>query len=398
MKEQSGWKVLFAFIFSFLPTVILAVTVYVAYNRTIMKSLALKFVKQQPLTPDELLRLYDYYGDKLRDKEGNALLHRVVKDICFSGNIGEIDLLLQLLEKGALPNLRNKFGQTPIHTAVIYCNDSEVLETVVSYLIDHNGSVNGKDYAGNTPLFYAVEKKPVLLKTYLRFHPEIAETNCYSWSPLCKTAFLCLEEQFEILMENGASLKNSCGKISVKDLLNIKRSGKIPDNLKHLLFYPKVNCKNLKYVKFDFERNVNEALNCSLAADNLREFRFLVEGNLTNFNTVSLAEDCCKFCSRSILNYLFSSGNKLNRTLENGETLLHICAKNGCKNCLDIFKKYNFDFNAKDKRGFTPYCAAIENNQLETAEKLLDMGANPKASCVKTAKELRELKEFLGVF
>ena len=99
MRAQSTWKGVFIFIFATLPTVILIVSIYIAYNRTIMNSLALRFINQQPLTPNELLELYDYYRDKLRDKEGNAILHRVVKDICTSNNMNEINLLLQLLRK-----------------------------------------------------------------------------------------------------------------------------------------------------------------------------------------------------------------------------------------------------------------------------------------------------------
>jgi ankyrin repeat protein len=297
---------------------------------------------------------------------------------------------------GASPNLKNKYGQTPLHTAVIYCGNSEILEEVMLYLGMYNGNINGKDCAGNTPLFYAVEKEPLLLETFLQFHPEISEINHYSWSPLCKAVFLNLKEQADILLKNGANLQNSCGRISVKELLDIKLTGKIPKNLKHLLFQPKAGYKNFKYIQADFKVNVDKALEFSLTTDNLKEFRLIVEGNLAHFNKLNLAENCCKFCSCKILNYLFSSGNNLNRSLKDGETLLHICAKNGCKNCLGIFKKYNFDSNAKDRRGFTPYCTAIENNQIETAKELLKFGANSKMSCVKVAEKLKELNEFLG--
>ena len=303
--------------------------------------------------------------------------------------MNEINLLLQLLRKGTSPNLKNRFGQTPIHIAVIYCNDSKILKELVSYLTAYNSNINDKDYAGNTPLFYAVEKEPSLLETFLQFYPKVSEINYYSWSPLCKAVLLNLKEQVDVLLKNGANLQNSCGRIPVKELLNIRRTGKIPKNLKHLLFYPKANSKNFVYVQTDFKANVRKALKFSLITDNLKEFQLVVEGNLTHFNELNLAENCCKFCSCRILNYLLSSGNNLNKSLKEGETLLHICAENGCKNCLDIFKKYNFDFNAKDRRGFTPYCTAIENGKVDTAQKLLELGANPKEPCVKEAKELR---------
>jgi|GEM_PF-5056778 hypothetical protein len=80
--QKITWTGIFASILAVFPTLFLFIFLYIIYNNATMNLLALKFTDQEPLKPNELLKLYDYYGDKLRDREGNTILHRAVKGIC----------------------------------------------------------------------------------------------------------------------------------------------------------------------------------------------------------------------------------------------------------------------------------------------------------------------------
>lgn len=74
---------------------------------------------------------------------------------------GKIKVAILLLTKGADPNVKGKYKETPLHLAVLRRHTD-----MVKLLIKHGADVNAKDLRGKTPLDYAKveEIKKILLK------------------------------------------------------------------------------------------------------------------------------------------------------------------------------------------------------------------------------------------
>lgn len=84
--------------------------------------------------------------DMAADTADNRLLHRAAR-------FGHSSVLTALLERGANPNLSNKFGMTPLHHGAV-----EGSADVLSVLIKGGGDPNTPDKSGRLPLHWAATK------------------------------------------------------------------------------------------------------------------------------------------------------------------------------------------------------------------------------------------------
>ena len=77
--------------------------------------------------------------------------------------MGNLDIIIILLKKGALINLRNNAGLTALH----YASLNGYLECV-KYLIDNGADINAKCINGNTPIMGALMKNQQEIIALLR--------------------------------------------------------------------------------------------------------------------------------------------------------------------------------------------------------------------------------------
>jgi ankyrin repeat protein len=89
----------------------------------------------------------------------------VIRDLHSACENGDVEAVTELLGKGADPNARDQFGQTPLHIAV----DSEIdgmwqtthsLEcldfAIAKLLVIHGASLTAEDSNGETPIDWVV--------------------------------------------------------------------------------------------------------------------------------------------------------------------------------------------------------------------------------------------------
>ena len=79
---------------------------------------------------------------------GNRPLHIA------AGKWANENMISEILQKGADINIRNVYGQTPLHFAADFGHQESM-----KILIQNGADVNAKDRAGNTPLSIALRQK-----------------------------------------------------------------------------------------------------------------------------------------------------------------------------------------------------------------------------------------------
>ncbi|CAK4845795.1 unnamed protein product [Aphanomyces euteiches] len=112
--------------------------------------------------PDGRLDLIREMGQSVallvKDSNGNTPLHAAARN-------GHVEIVMELLSRGADVNLQNKHGQTALHEAVNN-RDFDVVKT----LVDNGALVDIADSTGGTPLHEAAENGHADITTLLLEH------------------------------------------------------------------------------------------------------------------------------------------------------------------------------------------------------------------------------------
>ncbi len=79
--------------------------------------------------------------------------HNGQRPMLYAVGNGYAEAVRILLEHGADPNLRERSGETYLHTAATWRDNAEIIKA----LVEHRADVNAKDREGRTPLDVALE-------------------------------------------------------------------------------------------------------------------------------------------------------------------------------------------------------------------------------------------------
>ncbi len=108
----------------------------------------------------------------------------------------------RLIKEGADVNAKDRFGLTPLHTAVRASR-----KDVVEVLIAHGADVDARSDHGQTPLFWAVTQKNRQMAEWLIAHgAEIGAKDSYGMTPLHGAAYAGRAELVDLLISKGADL------------------------------------------------------------------------------------------------------------------------------------------------------------------------------------------------
>ena len=149
----------------------------------------------------------------------------------YTTHLRQTDILEYFIEQGATIDVRNNYGETPLHRAV-----SENHFEVCKCLIEHGPNVNERTDAGLSPVYLAAENNRALILDYL-VDEKHADVNIPSkvdnMTPLQIAAHKDYYDVCKYLIDHGANARatTSSGKTPVQ----IIKSYWYPSNLIQLL-------------------------------------------------------------------------------------------------------------------------------------------------------------------
>ncbi|PIE98156.1 MAG: hypothetical protein CR988_04285 [Treponema sp.] len=267
--------------------------------------------------------------------------------------------------------VRDSKGCTPLHIAV---QNNAGLD-IIKYLLSHKAEVNTRDKDGNTPLhFTVINNNKDLGEALLNAGADIFYTNVNGDSPL-KLSYTLREGREEwLLNKKTINAKDGNGNTP----LHLAAEWKSADMITYILDNGgKINAKN--------ENNEN-ALFSAVKADCPKCIDALIGHDGEKIDVT-----CRDFLGNSVLHTAvqwssYKAANKVlaltqdssllkSQNLE-GKTALHIAAKHGAVNFINILIDYGIDVNASDEMGRSPLMEAMFTNKVEIAKLLINKNAS----------------------
>jgi ankyrin repeat protein len=146
-------------------------------------------------TPAKLSR-QEHQAIHTPDQSGYYPLHRAVLD-------QQADRISQLIEQGAVPEVKDKDGNTPLHLAVM-AGEKVLLET----LLQHGADPNNRNYLATAPLHLAIEEKQAeLARLLIQYGAELEARNNRGKTPLHLAAINGALACAEVLHQAQANLE-----------------------------------------------------------------------------------------------------------------------------------------------------------------------------------------------
>lgn len=253
------------------------------------------------------------------------------------------------LETGTTVDVEDNNGNTPLQLAAINNNPK-----FVEFFIGRGAKLEHKNKDGKTALILATEHRALdAAKVLLEHKADINAEDHEGNKPLFYAIVTYNTEMVEFLLKHGAdyTTKNNKKKCNCSPLFTAITSG------------------SLTIVKTLITFHI---LHSSEPENNVRSY-FIDNGASLN---AAVAWD-----HYDIADYLINNGADVHKAI-NGYTPLHWWALyGGNENMLNLLLAHGADINAQDYQGHTPLMIAAKEKQEQSAELLINHGADTEITC-----------------
>ncbi|XP_076395542.1 uncharacterized protein LOC143265743 isoform X1 [Megachile rotundata] len=249
---------------------------------------------------------------------------------------GHKEIVDLLIKSGAEVNSKGGRNLTPLHAATMNCHTD-----VVDLLIKHKAEINGQDIEGNIPLHIAVMKNNQdIIDLLIKNKADVNAKNIYGLTPLHTATANCSTDIIDLLIRNKAKV-NVTSHDNFTPLLAATISGSV-DAISFLI-------KNG------------------------------AEVNTVNKFGITLLQVAVVGGHKDAVNALIRNKADVN-AFGTGGTALHLAARNGNNQLVQILIKNGANVNVDSRNMKTPLAAAVESNCKEVVETLISNGANVDAA------------------
>ena len=301
----------------------------------------------------------------------NAVNNKGQTALWFACCDGRIDLVKNLLDKGADPNIADKNGESCLHAAIYGMCNSETIQG----LIDHGSNVNAINKDGASPLLLAcsaAQTDSVKLLLKAKADPNIAYADGDSSLHTAISAD-CEKETLQELIDSGGHVNslNARGRTAL---------------LFGCLYRQTDSVMALLEAGADPAIDDDESFSCIHAAVDGRcsteTLQALIDHGAyidakRKDGTNALLRACTTGQSGSV-KFLLEAGAEVNVVKPNGNTCLHEAVCGECSNeSLHTIIAQGTDVNAVNNRGESALLLACTLAQAESAKLLMDEGADP---------------------
>jgi ankyrin repeat protein len=309
---------------------------------------------------------------------------------------GDIEQVKSLISKGADVNAKNRWGYTPLYSALFNKH-----KDTMRFLVNNGGDVNHVPKGDYPLLHYAIWRKDMeFAKLLVNNGADFKLKDQDGWSAFRYAVDCANRELVDFLIANGVKVSDFHFAAWRGDLDDVKRfvNQGVDVNVKD----DQLNWTPLHWATFTAQRNVAEFLIAKGADVNaggdwnstplhyavahghreLVEF-LLAKGAEINKETSSGKTplyDAVRVDNRDIVELLIASGADIEAKNEDGQAPLHLAANRGYKEILELLLEGGADIDAReDQWGNTALHNAAVRGQKEIVELLIDKGADVEA-------------------
>ena len=266
---------------------------------------------------------------------------------------GHSECLKALIASGADINVQDGEGWTPLHSAA-----GNGRPGCVKLLLEAGADIDCTDDAKITPFFYA------------------AQNGINGWTDTDDKGYM---ECLKLLAAAGADINttDNCGNTALH--ISIQRTDfECMSLLMELGADINANANNSRCGRYEWS-----PLHCAMFNNNTEAVRILLDAGADpnfrdNMGHTALMIAACSgnTCDVEITKLLVKYGADLTLCSDSGEDCAHLASSCGRFRVLKLFLEYGMDINSLDKHGFTGIMRAAQKIDLDTVEKLIEMGAD----------------------
>lgn len=281
---------------------------------------------------------------------GLNALHLAAKD-------GYVDIVHELLKRGAAVDNATKKGNTALHIASL-AGQKEVIKLLLQY----NANVNVQSLTGFSPLYMAAQENHDACVKYLLAkgaNPSLATED--GFTPLAVAMQQGHDKVVAVLLESDSrgkvrlpALHIAAKKDDVKAATLLLENEHNPDVASKSGFTP-------LHIAAHYG-NVDVA---NLLIEKGADVNYTAKHNITPIHVA------CKWGKSNMLNLLLLKGAKIDCTTRDGLTPLHCAARSGHERVIEILLKHNAPILSKTKNGLAPLHMAAQGEHDEAARILL---------------------------
>ncbi|XP_055858103.1 ankyrin-2 isoform X2 [Episyrphus balteatus] len=281
---------------------------------------------------------------------GLNALHLAAKD-------GYIDIVSELLRRGANVDNATKKGNTALHIASL-AGQKEVIKLLIQY----NANVNVQSLNGFTPLYMAAQENHDACVRYLLAkgaNPSLATED--GFTPLAVAMQQGHDKVVAVLLESDSrgkvrlpALHIAAKKDDVKAATLLLENEHNPDIVSKSGFTPlhiAAHYGNVDIAKLLIERGA--------------DVNYIAKHNITPLHVA------CKWGKKNILMLLLSKNARIDATTRDGLTPLHCAARSGHKGVIELLLENGAPILSKTKNGLAPLHMAAQGEHDEAARILL---------------------------